>query len=161
MLLAEVTLSVNQAKVEPTSIEMQITKESKLASNAFLVDFVFNFFSSFGLLKPKILREFRSYYWPLRSKMEFRPKFFVQYVQIKPISPPDGQNDQIRGETSFFLRFYAYIIALFFKISSIFVSKYIIFICAVILRGVVSPLNLMLRYNTRLIFLTFLIVISI
>jgi hypothetical protein len=38
MLFVEVTLSVNQAKVVPTSIDTQTTREMMLSANAFLVD---------------------------------------------------------------------------------------------------------------------------
>ena len=40
MLFAEVTLSVNHAKVVPMSKETQTTRESRLSNNAFLVELV-------------------------------------------------------------------------------------------------------------------------
>jgi hypothetical protein len=51
MLLALVTLSVNQANVVPMSIEKQSSKESALAINAFWVEcFFVIFMTSFKML---------------------------------------------------------------------------------------------------------------
>jgi hypothetical protein len=58
MLFVEVTLSVNQAKVVPTSIDTQTTSEMMLSANAFLVDlFVIWIFLLLFLQFDRVFRE--------------------------------------------------------------------------------------------------------